>query len=171
MRVYLKILLIITTMVGATAYVTSIPQEQKLFNVRYKELTSDVRKQIDCLADNIYFEAGHEPEEGKIAVALVTLNRTQDPRFPKEICSVVKQKVNLVCQFSWICEPMKAIKHNDVYRKSQDVALHVYANYEMIDDITNGALYYHADYVNPGWKLKKTKVIGRHIFYKEGSKI
>jgi spore germination cell wall hydrolase CwlJ-like protein len=51
------------------------------------------------------------------------------------------------------------------------VALHVYANYEMIDDITNGALYYHADYVNPGWKLKKTKVIGRHIFYKEGSKI
>ena len=63
------------------------------------------------------------------------------------------------------------IKHNDVYRNSQEVALHVYANYEMIEDITHGALYYHADYVNPGWKLKKTKVIGRHIFYKEGSKI
>jgi spore germination cell wall hydrolase CwlJ-like protein len=94
----------------------------------------------------------------------------QDPRFPKEICSVVKQKVNLVCQFSWICEPMKTIKNNDAYRRSQEVALHVYANYEMIEDITNGALYYHADYVNPGWKLKKTKVIGRHIFYKEGGK-
>jgi hypothetical protein len=31
-------------------------------------------------------------------------------------------------------------------------------------------LYYHADYVNPRWKLEKTTVIGRHIFYKESGK-
>jgi spore germination cell wall hydrolase CwlJ-like protein len=27
------------------------------------------------------------------------------------------------------------------------------------------ALYYHADYVSPGWKLPKIDKIGRHIFY------
>ena len=36
-----------------------------------------------------------------------------------------------------------------------------------IKDLRNkGALYYHADYVNPRWKLDKTTIIGRHIFYK-----
>ena len=47
------------------------------------------------------------------------------------------------------------------------MAIYVYANYENLRDITKGALYYHADYVNPRWKLEKTTVIGRHIFYKE----
>jgi spore germination cell wall hydrolase CwlJ-like protein len=31
--------------------------------------------------------------------------------------------------------------------------------------LTN-AIYYHADYVNPGWKKEKIIKIGRHIFYK-----
>jgi spore germination cell wall hydrolase CwlJ-like protein len=26
-------------------------------------------------------------------------------------------------------------------------------------------LYYHADYVNPNWKLKRIAKIGTHIFY------
>ena len=50
------------------------------------------------------------------------------------------------------------------------MAVYVYANYENLKDITKGALYYHADYVNPRWKLEKTTVIGRHIFYKESGK-
>ena len=29
------------------------------------------------------------------------------------------------------------------------------------------ALYYHADYVNPGWKKPKIEKIGHHIFYGE----
>jgi len=54
-----------------------------------------------------------------------------------------------------------------VYDKVKKIAIMVYANYGVIQDITNGALYYHADYVDPKWKLEKTAVIGRHIFYKE----
>ena len=27
------------------------------------------------------------------------------------------------------------------------------------------AMYYHADYVNPGWQKKRIAKIGRHIFY------
>jgi spore germination cell wall hydrolase CwlJ-like protein len=34
-------------------------------------------------------------------------------------------------------------------------------------DIMKKAMYYHADYVNPNWKLEKIGKIGRHVFYKE----
>ena len=58
-------------------------------------------------------------------------------------------------------------KQKEVYQEAQDVAVYVYMNHETMKDNTKGALYYHADYVNPRWKLQKTATIGRHIFYKE----
>ena len=51
------------------------------------------RKEFDCLARNIFFEAANEPEEGKVAVALVTLNRKQDGRFRNTVCGVVDQRL------------------------------------------------------------------------------
>jgi spore germination cell wall hydrolase CwlJ-like protein len=53
-------------------------------------------KDIDCLARNIYYEAGSESEEGKVAVAMVTINRVRDGRFGKTICSVVDQRTKTV---------------------------------------------------------------------------
>jgi spore germination cell wall hydrolase CwlJ-like protein len=49
-------------------------------------------KDVDCLARNIFYEAGSESTEGKVAVAMVTLNRAQDPRYPQNVCGVVKQR-------------------------------------------------------------------------------
>ena len=49
-------------------------------------------KDIECLARNIFYESGGEPLEGKVAVGVVTLNRSQDPRYPNTVCGVVKQK-------------------------------------------------------------------------------
>ena len=141
--------------------------KDKFIDVTYTQLTAEARTQVDCLAENIYYEAGYEPRDGKIAVAMVTLNRVQDPQFPKDICSVVKQKVKSTCQFSWFCEHNKRIQNNSVYMQAREVALMVYANYEKMHDMTSGALFYHADYVNPRWKLERTTVIGRHIFYKQ----
>ena len=47
------------------------------------------------------------------------------------------------------------------------MSTNLFLNFEKLRDVTNGATYYHADYVNPGWtRLKKEKQIGRHIFYK-----
>lgn len=146
--------------------------EDRTLDIAYSDLTKDARKQVDCLAENIYHEAGYEPAAGKQAVALVTLNRTQDERFPQNICGVVKQKTQGTCQFSWFCMPVKLRKESDAFRESMQVALFVYANYEKLKDITHGALYYHADYVNPRWRnVEKTTVIGRHIFYKEKAKL
>ena len=156
----------IAVMVALTAAFTFYDKGYTLLDIKYGQLTTDAKKQVDCLAENIYYEAGHEPRAGQVAVAMVTLNRVQDPRFPKDICSVVKQKVNTTCQFSWFCEPRKYINQT-VYRDNLEVALYVYANYEKLPDDTNGAKFYHADYVNPKWKLEKTTKIGRHIFYRD----
>ena len=166
--VSLLILSIIATTLYASNNISTL--DDKILDVAYSELTKDAKRQVDCLAENIYYEAGYEAEKGKVAVALVTLNRVEDPRFPKDICGVVKQKTQGTCQFSWFCAPVKRNKGSEAYQSAKEVAVYVYANYEKLHDITKGALYYHADYVNPGWKLQKTVTIGRHIFYKEGGK-
>ena len=170
-RIYIPLILLATCVILLTKNAFS---ESVILDIGYNQLTKETQKQVDCLADNIYHEAGYESREGKEAVALVTLNRTQDPRFPKDICGVVKQKTNIaeriVCQFSWFCQNVSNPRKKDAYVEAREVAIYVYANYENLKDITKGALYYHADYVNPRWKLEKTTVIGRHIFYKESGK-
>lgn len=57
-------------------------------------------KDVECLARNIFYESGGEPVEGKVAVAMVTLNRTQDPRYPSDVCGVVKQRTTRTVQES-----------------------------------------------------------------------
>lgn len=53
-------------------------------------------KDVECLARNIFYEAGGESREGKIAVAQVTLNRAQDPRFGRSVCEVVRARTTVV---------------------------------------------------------------------------
>lgn len=143
-------------------------------NVQFSSLTKPMQKQVECLAENIYFEAGHEPRNGQIAVALVTLNRVSSGNYAGDICGVVNQKTAGTCQFSWVCMPnftnqRLTIKSTSLYNEIRNLAMNVVFNYENLSDITKGATYYHADYVNPGWKLPRTTKIGAHIFYKRES--
>ena len=165
--------LMIVSFIAAVAPVATQASYSKPIEVAYHDLQPEARKQVDCLADNIYFEAGYEPRDGQQAVALVTMNRVQSGTFPTTICGVVKQKQNSVCQFSWWCDARARARHDarrmnrDVYKQAQLVALNVYLNYNRIHDITKGALFYHADYVNPRWRnLQMTVKIGQHIFYR-----
>jgi len=52
-------------------------------------------KDVECLARNIFYESGSEPLEGKVAVGIVTINRSQDPRYPNTICGVVHQRTTV----------------------------------------------------------------------------
>lgn len=129
-------------------------------------------KQLDCLAINIYREAGYENFEGKVAVAQVTMNRVSDGRFGKDVCGVVYQKNvvmdKVVCQFSWYCDsvhksrPIGQKAYNESYEVAKKVLLEGFKL-----DVLKDALYYHANYVNPKWKLEKIGNIGNHIFYRE----
>jgi len=129
-------------------------------------------RQLECLTRNIYWEAASEPFEGKVAVAQVTLNRMQSGKFPDSVCGVVYQKnvfyEKVVCQFSWYCEGNQKMKpiHKPLWRESEEVAKKVLLEGFRLPGLKN-ALYYHADYVNPGWQLPKIDQIGRHIFYGE----
>ena len=135
--------------------------------VQYRELSKPLQKQIDCLAENIYREAGNESQQGRMAVAFVTLNRLSSGHYGGDICGVVKQKSNGVCQFSWVCATGRLTNiYILLYNDIRQLAINVVMNYEVIRDVTYGATYYHADHVNPNWKLSKTTKIGRHIFYK-----
>ena len=48
----------------------------------------------ECLAKNIYFEAGVESTAGKLAVANVTINRTLNVNYPNTICGVVQEGIH-----------------------------------------------------------------------------
>ena len=175
-RLYFLLSLFLLVSASIVIVSTAHTPSNKILDIKYTQLTKAAQKQIDCLAENIYFESAYEPTDGRVAVALVTLNRVQDPRYPDNICDVVKQRTRIVsigdrrivCQFSWYCEPNKSVGNIQAYTEAKQIALHVYANYEQLKDLTNGALFYHANYVRPNWRgLEQTVVIGRHIFYKE----
>jgi len=129
-------------------------------------------KQLDCLTRNIYWEAASEPFEGKVAVAQVTMNRLETGRFGDSICGVIYQKnviyEKVICQFSWVCETTHKVKpvYQPLWRESELVAKKVLLENFRLPGLEN-ALYYHADYVSPGWKKPRIDKIGRHIFYGE----
>jgi spore germination cell wall hydrolase CwlJ-like protein len=134
------------------------------------------QRQLDCLAQNIYHEAGLESFEGKVAVAQVTINRANSGNFPVTICGVVHQKtqitmvrenkpvVKTVCQFSWVCSPTKIRYLSDAWKDSLIVAQQVLYD-DLRSDRLDEALYFHAVHVNPHWPLARIARIGNHIFY------
>ena len=138
-------------------------------NVSYVT-TATRERQLNCLAKNIYHEAGYESFEGKVAVAQVTLNRAASGQFPNDICGVVYQKSviysKVICQFSWYCEQPGKMRpvNSEAYNESMAVAKKVLLENFRLDGLKT-ALYYHADYINPGWGKEKVAKIGRHIFY------
>jgi spore germination cell wall hydrolase CwlJ-like protein len=133
----------------------------------------DRERQLQCMADNVYYEAAGEPAEGKIAVAQVVMNRVESGDFPKDPCQVIYQRnvflEKVVCQFSWYCDTAtkKRPVNSELWDESYEAAKMVLMEGFRLPSLKN-ALYYHADYVNPQWKKKEEVAkIGRHIFYKK----
>ena len=128
--------------------------------------------QTTCLAEAVYFEARGENLAGQAAVAEVILNRVASKKFPNTVCKVINQGSSrkFKCQFSYMCDG----KSEKIYdRKSYERIVKL--SWIMIMGsarvLTNGATYYHTSGVSPVWakSLKKTNVIGRHIFYRSPS--
>lgn len=172
----IKILLVLIglALVGFIGYKAVMykldPNKQLVMN--NTSVTAEVRnKQLECLARNIYYEAGNQPFEGKVAVAQVTINRAESGQFPKDICQVVYQKnvvyERVLCQFSWYCETatMMKPKNSAVFKESEMVARQVLLEGFRLPSLKN-ALYFHATHINPKWNREKVAVIAGHVFYK-----
>jgi spore germination cell wall hydrolase CwlJ-like protein len=78
--------LVATTVIGLMFLSSSVAAADDISTSKLDQ------KELMCLARNIFYESGSESEKGKIAVGMVTLNRTEHPAFPNTVCEVVKQK-------------------------------------------------------------------------------
>jgi N-acetylmuramoyl-L-alanine amidase len=120
----------------------------------------------DCLAKNIYYEAGAESTDGKIAVAMVTRNRMKSGLFPKTACGVVYQPQ----QFSWVRDSNLAqiVTNSTTWKESRRIAIAVLAKGKSMADNTRGSLYFHNSTVKPAWAThdRFTTQIDGHFFYR-----
>ncbi len=123
---------------------------------------------LSCLAEALYFEARGTSYEGERAVGEVILNRAADSRFPASVCGVIDQRYNGSCQFSYRCDAIP----NDQFSEPAELVKMRQISYELLtdrqEDITNGALFFHAASMVPGWfnTLSKRGRFGGNIFYR-----
>ena len=123
---------------------------------------------LSCLSEALYFEARGTSYAGERAVGEVILNRAADPRFPSSICGVIDQRYNGSCQFSYRCDAIP----NTQFNEPAELVKMRQISYELLTDrqadITNGALYFHAASMPPGWfnTLSKRGQFGGNIFYR-----
>jgi hypothetical protein len=130
--------------------------------VRLQDTGGELNAEEQCLAGAVYFESKGESLAGQLAVAKVVLARTESGRFPSSICGVVYQK----SQFSFVRGGrMPAINKASPSWKNA-VAISRIALDNSWKSSVEGALFFHARYVNPGWRLRRLGSIDNHIFYR-----
>jgi N-acetylmuramoyl-L-alanine amidase len=160
--------------IGYFAYLDGTPTESVRNQAVQREVGSARRRANDlqCLAENIYFEARGEPLEGQYAVAEVTLNRRWARNFPYTICEVVHETRwdpngrRFVADFSWTELGPLSPPDGPAWKQAMAVASTAYD--DLHTPVVPGALFYHATGVRPGWSRNRTAVatIGNHIFYR-----
>ena len=120
---------------------------------------------VACMAEAIYHEARGTGEEGRVAVGEVILNRVADPRFPDTVCAVVDDN----CQFSYRCDaiPDDEFGNPTAYARARATSFELMTSNE--EDITSGALFFHAETMRPNsWfsSLPRVGTFGGNIFYR-----
>jgi len=122
------------------------------------------KSELNCLTNNIYYEARSESPRGQLAVAYVTLNRLRSPGFGRTICDVVFQKD----AFTWTRD-RDELDGEDIDEQAWLLAELIgrLAVAGLAEDPTNGATDFHAVHIKPTWSADKiaTTQIGHHKFY------
>jgi N-acetylmuramoyl-L-alanine amidase len=133
---------------------------------RYGTAAAPLTEEANCMAVAVYHEARGESLQGQLAVARVIMNRAASGQYPTTWCGVVKQP----WQFSFV-NPRTGYmpgvdEGSDSWRKALGITRLAMAN--AVPILSNDVLWYHANYVAPGWGRRLTRVsqIGAHIFYR-----
>lgn len=135
-------------------------------------LSADDLAQVQCLAENNYFEARDQGKDGMRYVSHVVLNRMRSGLFPKKACAVVSQcdSRTKVCQFSWVNDGRDhAVREHAPWNDAYEVALLSWLYRDEVEDPTGGATRYMNQALTAvrwrGWR--ETASIGAHTFFKE----
>lgn len=125
------------------------------------------------MAHNIYHESRGEPYDGKVAVAIVTINRVRSEMFPNTIKGVVIQP----SQFSWYNDGLSDTPTDTVsYNECLEISKYVISLWKigMIDILIrqkglDGVKWYHNETVEPKWSdhYQFVAKIGGHFIYKD----
>ena len=120
-------------------------------------------RELECLATGIYFESKGEPLAGQLAVGQVIANRAKSGgRFPPSYCGVLFQRG----QFSFVRgHRLPAVPRSNRQWQTA-VAVAKIVDQDLHESPIGNALFFHARYVSPGWRLKRVASIGNHVFYR-----
>jgi len=127
-----------------------------------QETAAPLSRDLECLAGAVYFEAKSETLEGQLAVGRVIVNRARSGRFPASYCGVVFQH----SQFSFVrgSEMPAFSRASRTWRNA--VAIARIADEGSWSSPAEGALFFHAARVSPGWRLTRVARIDNHVFYR-----
>jgi spore germination cell wall hydrolase CwlJ-like protein len=120
-------------------------------------------RELECLATGIYFESKSEPLSGQLAVGQVIANRAQSGgRFPGTYCGVLFQRG----QFSFVHGRSLPSVPRASRQWQTAVAVAKIVDQDLHQSSVGKALFFHARYVSPGWRMKRVASIGNHVFYR-----
>jgi spore germination cell wall hydrolase CwlJ-like protein len=118
-------------------------------------------EELRCLASAVWHEAKSEGLAGQLAVAKVIVARRDSGRFARTLCGVVAQPG----QFSFVRG--RAVPTPPEGRQwRQALAISRIAMADDWESPVEGALFFHARRVNPGWRLTRMGAVENHVFYR-----
>lgn len=156
------------------ASAVTLKSKQRTIDVRamipeFINSTAEDRRQLLCLAVNIYHEASVVDEQDAWAVGFVTLNRLQNGRWGDTICQVVGAK----SQFGWVRGGITTKVGTEFqtpdyqrWERAQRIAYLILNDPELID-VTDGRMFFwNRKTDNPPWKRHAYDLlrIGVHVY-------
>jgi hypothetical protein len=149
--------------------VPSLRQNLPLNITEASGLGDSKRRDVECIAWNLYFEVRGGIRSEQIAVAWIPINRTTNPAFSRDICTNVFQYGwaggRRHYQFSWagIVLGRNWRREHDAWENMQHLALRVYRG--EIPDTASGATYFHWAGM-ASWAPRNRKIrLGSHVFW------
>jgi spore germination cell wall hydrolase CwlJ-like protein len=141
----------------------AIVRDRPLAELVAESTALDARdEQAECLASAVYWESKGEPLAGQLAVAEVIINRAASGRFAPTLCGVITQR----SQFSFVRGGRIPAPPRTAAAWRTAVAIAHIALDDKADSPVSTALFFHANYVSPGWRLRRLAAVGNHIFYR-----
>ena len=119
-------------------------------------------EEMRCLAGAVYFESKGETLNGQLAVAKVVIARRDSGRFADSLCGVVYQR----SQFSFVRGGRMPAIPTASRDWAEAVAIAQIALKDAWESPVEGALFFHARHVSPGWRMQRLAAVDNHIFYR-----
>lgn len=126
------------------------------------------RRQQECMALAMYWEARGEGRRGMEAVGWTILNRAGSPYFPSTPCEVVFEGGERPgCQFSWYCDG-RSDRPRDWHSWQHAMRVAGALLTGRGTDPTGGALFFHSSMIDKPWRRHRVRTtqIGGHVFYR-----